>query len=96
MRIGIAVWMLVAVSACQAPAARPADQPARTIDLTIASRDATLAGTLHLPAGRPPFPAIVLAHGSGRITRDQLRFTVERFLSMGVAALAYDKRGVGQ
>jgi len=94
-RVGIAV-ITVTMASCQTPDARPLDQPARTIELTFPSRDATLAATLHLPAGHPPFPAIVLAHGSGRITRDQLRFTVDRFLPMGIAVLAYDKRGVGQ
>lgn len=92
----VVIVVAVAATACQAPAALQAEQAARTVELTIPSRDATLAATLHLPAGRPPFPAIVLAHGSGRITRDQLRFTFDRFVAMGIAALAYDKRGVGQ
>jgi uncharacterized protein len=71
--------------------------PPPEVELSVASRGATLAATLRFPAaGRGPFPAIVLAHGSGRVTRDQLRPVAERFLSMGLAVLAYDKRGVGQ
>jgi dipeptidyl aminopeptidase/acylaminoacyl peptidase len=66
------------------------------IELTIPSRGATLAATLELPAtGRAPFPAIVLAHGSGQITRGQMRWMADQFLSMGLAVLTYDKRGVG-
>src|SRR6187200_3314781 len=71
----------------------PATQP---IELTVQSRGATLAATLQLPTtGRAPFPAIVLAHGSGRTTRDQMRWMAEPLLSMGLAVLTYDKRGVG-
>jgi pimeloyl-ACP methyl ester carboxylesterase len=67
-------------------------------DVTIANRGAVLAGTLVLPdAGRPPFPAVVLVHGSGRITaQEQLNFMAPRFGALGVAVLAYDKRGVGR
>jgi len=72
-------------------------QPLPPVELSVASRDATLAATLRFPAaGRAPFPAIVLAHGSGPLTRDQLRPLAERFLSLGLAVMTYDKRGVGQ
>jgi dipeptidyl aminopeptidase/acylaminoacyl peptidase len=65
--------------------------------LTIASQDATLAATLHLPRGARPVPAVVLVHGSGRMTGDDVaRFMAPRLLAMGVAVLAYDKRGVGE
>src|SRR5688500_14888601 len=56
---------------------------------------AQLAFTLDLPAGRPPFPAIVLGHGSGRTTRDQLTFLATRLTRYGFAVLRFDKRGVG-
>ena len=67
------------------------------VDLNVVSGDAILAATLRFPTiGRAPYPAIVLAHGSGLITRDQVRPMADRFLSMGIAVLAYDKRGVGE
>jgi alpha-beta hydrolase superfamily lysophospholipase len=70
---------------------------AAPIELTVQSRGATLAATLQLPStGRAPFAAIVLAHGSGRTTRDQMRWMAEPLLSMGLAVLTYDKRGVGK
>jgi hypothetical protein len=56
---------------------------------------ARLVFTLDLPNGTGPFPAVVLGHGSGRVTRDQLKFTADRFLSAGFAVLRFDKRGVG-
>jgi dipeptidyl aminopeptidase/acylaminoacyl peptidase len=67
------------------------------VDLSIPSRNATLAATLRFPAtGAGPFPAIVLAHGSGLITRTEQRPLAERFLALGLAVLTYDKRGVGE
>jgi pimeloyl-ACP methyl ester carboxylesterase len=67
-------------------------------DVTIANRGAVLAGTLVLPeTGKPPFPAVVLVHGSGRVTaQEQLNFMAHRFGALGIAVLAYDKRGVGR
>jgi dienelactone hydrolase len=54
----------------------------------------TLAGTLVLPAGSHPHPGVVLFHGSGAQERDL--FTARWFAEQGIAALAYDKRGVGE
>lgn len=56
--------------------------------------DITLAGTLVLPSGSQPYPAVVLVHGSGPQRRDL--FTARWFAGEGIAALAYDKRGVGE
>jgi len=66
-------------------------------ELSISARDARLAATVQLPAtGRAPFPAAVLVHGSGQVTRAHMASIANRLLEMGVAVLAYDKRGVGQ
>jgi pimeloyl-ACP methyl ester carboxylesterase len=56
--------------------------------------DITLAGTLLHPAGAGQHPAVVLFHGSGAQSRDL--FTARWFVAQGFAALAYDKRGVGE
>ncbi|HET9400519.1 MAG TPA: alpha/beta hydrolase [Candidatus Acidoferrales bacterium] len=58
------------------------------------SDGATLSGALYLPAGKPPYPAVVLFHGSGAQPRDS--FSAHWFAEQGIAALAYDKRGVGE
>lgn len=47
-----------------------------------------------LPGGARPHPAVVLFHGSGAQKRDL--FTARWFAEQGLAALAYDKRGVGE
>ena len=58
------------------------------------SGDITLAGTLVLPDGPKPHPSVVLFHGSGPQKRNL--FTARWFAAEGIAALAYDKRGVGE
>ena len=60
----------------------------------FASGDITLAGTLVLPEGSRPHTAVVLFHGSGPQNRDL--YTARWFAAEGIAALAYDKRGVGE
>jgi pimeloyl-ACP methyl ester carboxylesterase len=61
-----------------------------------------LAGTLTLPEGKPPFPAIVFFTGSGAQNRDQEVFGHKPFLVLadhltraGYATLRMDDRGVG-
>lgn len=62
----------------------------------------TLAGTLTLPEGPGPFPAVVLISGSGPQTRDSELFGHRPFLVLadhltrrGIAVLRSDDRGVG-
>lgn len=64
-----------------------------------------LAGTLTLPDGVLPAPAVAIASGSGPLDRNsnhrRARFEVARQLAHalgegGVASLRYDKRGVGE
>lgn len=62
---------------------------------TFPNGDVRLAFTLDLPPGRPPFPAVVFAHGSGRITRGQLAWAAAEWNRLGFATLRFDKRGVG-
>ena len=65
--------------------------------VAIENEGARLAGTIYLPQdARPPFAAAVLVHGSGRTTREDMRGMSDRLLAMGIAVLAYDKRGVGE
>ncbi|AII51516.1 hypothetical protein N008_05905 [Hymenobacter sp. APR13] len=62
-----------------------------------------LAGTLTLPAGKGPFPAVVLISGSGPQDRDEslaghhpFRVLADYLTRRGFAVLRYDDRGVGQ
>lgn len=55
-----------------------------------------LRGTLSRPRWRrDAVPGVVLVHGSGPLTRDQLRGDTRALVRLGFAVLAYDKRGVG-
>lgn len=58
--------------------------------------DVKLAGSLLLPRSEKPVPAVVFVHGAGPQTREQYRQQGEYFVSQGIAALIYDKRGTGQ
>jgi hypothetical protein len=68
--------------------------------------DITMRGTLTLPAGDGPFPAVVLVAGSGPTDRDWCspllpgangsgRLFAEAFANAGIASLRYDKRASG-
>jgi len=68
------------------------DHQAVTVHFTCES--AILAGTLTLPRGTGPHPAVVWVHGagaSGRLTWSAP--LVRAFVRAGVAVLSYDKRG---
>ena len=62
-----------------------------------------LAGTLTIPNGKGPFPAVVLVSGSGPQNRDEELLGHKPFLVIadyltrnGIAVLRYDDRGVGK
>lgn len=69
--------------------------PTRDEEVRFANDSVTLAGTLTLPAGPPPFPALVLVHGSNALTRDVFGPWTRFFAGLGYAVLSYDKRGTG-
>lgn len=68
----------------------------RDEEIQFASGPITLHGTLTVPAGTPPYPALVLVHGSGPLTRDAFGPWARYFAGLGFAVLAYDKRGTGR
>lgn len=65
-------------------------------EVGFATADATLSGTLIVPAGPGPHPAAVVAHGAAGGQRDLCRLLAAPMLEAGVAALIYDKRGHGR
>lgn len=60
------------------------------------NQNVKLAGSLLLPKSEVPVPAVVFVHGAGQQTREAYREAGEYFARQGIAALIYDKRGVGQ
>lgn len=73
--------------------------------MTVTADDGVpLAGTLTLPAGPGPYPAVLLLHGSGPLDRDGntpklpinlARPVAEALAAQGIATLRYDRRGNG-
>jgi uncharacterized protein len=68
-------------------------------DVTVGSGEWALPGTLSMPVGDGPFPAVVLVHGSGPNDRDETIGPNKPFkdlawglASQGIAVLRYDKR----
>jgi len=79
--------------------------PYSSEDVTFESPTAKVApaGTLTIPEGRGPFPAVVIVSGSGPHDRNAAMFGHKPFLILadhlarrGVACLRYDDRGVGK
>ncbi len=68
----------------------------RSEEVTFRNGDVTLSGTLVLPEGKGPFPAIVLTQMSSPAPRGAYALQAYYFAAHGMAALMYDKRGVGK
>ncbi|MSR62632.1 MAG: alpha/beta fold hydrolase [Planctomycetes bacterium] len=70
----------------------------RSEDFALEVEGAELAGTLGLPAGPGPFPALVFVHGGGDASRANpaTRFLSEYLPRFGIACLVCDKRGCGE
>lgn len=56
----------------------------------------TLGASVVMPAGDGPVPGVVFLHGSGPQPRDANRFAAQALARRGIAAVIFDKRGVGE
>lgn len=96
--------VFIPVLASVAPYIPPAEVvPYQVVEVTFDNGDLTLAGTLTLPEGDGPFPAVVLMTGSGGQTRDEevvpgfplFKLIADHLTRAGIAVLRYDDRGIG-
>lgn len=74
-------------------------QLARDVEVTFGSNQYPITGSLTMPEGEGPFPAVVLVHGSGPSDRNEqigpnLPFMdlASQLSEQGIAVLRYDKR----
>lgn len=75
---------------------KPVPMPAyREEEVSFSNGAVKLTGTLLIPTSPGRHPAVVFVHGSGPEGRFASRFLAEHLASNGVAALIFDKRGVG-
>lgn len=77
----------------------PANFDSIDLALPVPAMDGELPGTLTIPHGDGPFPAVVLVHGSGPNDRDEtvgslkpFRDLAEGLAEKGIAVYRYDKR----
>jgi dienelactone hydrolase len=73
-----------------------APEPSALATGFFANGDVRLSYQLDTPAGRPPYPAVVIGHGSGEVRKEHCRSMASNMLRRGFATLCFDKRGVGQ
>ena len=65
-------------------------------EVSFRNGDVTLSGTLLLPLTKETHPTVVFLQGAGSEGRYGARYLAEYFTRHGIAALIYDKRGVGK
>lgn len=82
---------------------KPYPYRAEEVAYKNSSADVSVAGTLTIPKGKGPFPAVLLIAGSGPSDRDESALGHKPFLVLadhltrqGIAVLRADKRGVGK
>ena len=85
-----------------ASAVPTAAEPYKEEEVTFKNGQYTLAGTLSLPEGAGPHPAVVLISGSGAQNRDEeilgfkpFAILADALTRKGIAVLRYDDRGIG-
>lgn len=104
---GAAGTFRVARDGSDAAAAGEPDEPDEPVpyrqqELIVENGDVRLTGTLTLPEAGGPFPAVVMATGSGPQNRDEelfgfrpFRIIADYLTRQGIAVFRHDDRGVG-
>lgn len=94
----------------QTTRSEPAPTPISSVqssEVILETPTGKLSGTLVIPAGKAPFPAVLIVAGSGMTDRDGntvgmsgrsdcLKMIAEGLAAAGVASVRYDKRSVGR
>jgi pimeloyl-ACP methyl ester carboxylesterase len=105
MRLPLTLEKLDSAFSLKRPQTPQPPFPYKEDPVVIVNKDdqTKLAGTLTIPEGAGPFPAIILISGSGAQDRDETAFSHKPFLVLadyftrrGTAALRCDDRGAGE
>ncbi|MBX2997904.1 MAG: alpha/beta fold hydrolase [Caldilineaceae bacterium] len=98
-------FQLLPVADPEIEAVAEEDLPYTAEEVTFSHGDVSLAGTLTLPEGDGPHPALILVTGSGPQNRDEeiylapgyrpFAVIADTLTRQGIAVLRYDDRGVG-
>ena len=92
-----AAWIAVTIAAACAGTTGPqiTDPPERSEPLVFSNEGITFNGTLWLPTGEGPHPAVVLVGGNGPWRPAHWYFDILRdvFRARGIAVAYYDRRG---
>ncbi len=84
---------------CYAAIADAKEEKFRSDEITFKSAgDASLSGSLTLPNGSGPHPAIVMLGGSERMSRNAIYnwANAEQFVAQGIAVFTFDSPGTGK
>ena len=84
---------------CGVASAQPNESQFRSDEITFKSAgDVALSGSLTLPNGKGPFPAIVLLGGSERLNRTGIYnwANADAFVEQGIAVFSFDSPGRGK
>lgn len=112
MRIRMMYWItaLTTMAACGKPSVNFSPAPVTIVEdstVSLVSGQATLYGTLELPAHSFPVPVALIIAGSGPTDRNgnspilpgannSLRYLARGLAERGIASLRYDKRGIAK
>lgn len=80
------------------PWSAPASTVAVSEERLFRNGEVQLSGTLHVPKGPGPFPAVIVLHSASSATRDLplYRHLKDLLPAMGYAVFIYDRRGSGK
>ena len=92
----VTLLMMVGFMTALPAATESGQDAAQEVPVEFTNGAATLRGSLMIPDGDGPFPALVFVHGSGDGPRSDFRIFAEQFARAGIASLIYDKRGSGE
>jgi len=101
----VALLAVMTLDSWSEPLRQGESDPAREEPIRLVTKTGELHGTLDLPPGAGPFTVVVMLAGSGptdrdgnqpQLKNDSLKMLGQGLAMRGIAALRYDRRGIGE